>query len=261
MVGRTRVEALGLVGLLVAAVAACSADPGDDQQQQAGPEQQIGEARSASSSSGWRPLGGDLNPFPGQPVSAPSLLVDPAVGQVIGFSAIDPATSIDRVFVLRWSHPGWASIGEAFDGGGPSLASGERAGLHVCFAPPASSSAGGPIVLRWTHRGWAPVGGDIGAETGFETTRYVLDACGGIQLGDRSAPIVAWAAEVGPKNDRVYAAEWRRGSGEWAGLGPGAIGVRPAAVSLAVGSHRGVYLATFTPGGSYGGGATTQAWS
>ncbi len=260
MAAGRRVEAIGLLSLLVAAAAACSADPAGDEQQ-LGVEQQVGEARPGSRPSGWQQLGGNLNPSPGQPVSGPSLVVDPHAGQVVAFSGVDPATSADRVFVMRWRHGEWAPVGDVFDGAGPALAASELGGLYVCFAPPASDTAGGPLVRRWAHGAWAAVGGDVGADTGFEANTYVVDACGGIQLGERQAPIVAWAALRGPKNFRVYAAQWRRGGGQWTGLGPDAIGVRPDGVSLAVGAHDRVYTATFTPGGSYGGGATTQVWS
>jgi len=255
-----RLLSMGLLSLLFAGAAACSGEPADVEQPIA-VEQPGGQARASCRSSGWQQLGGDLNPFPGQPVSRPSLVVEPPAGQVLAFSAIDPATSAGRVFVFRRRHGDWAPVGEALDGAGPALAANERGGLAVCLAPPASDAAGGPMVRRWTPGGWIAVGGDIGAETGFAGTRYLVDACGGIVLGERQAPIVAWSAQVGPKNDRVYAATWRAGDGHWTGLGPGAIGVRPDAVSLAAGAHDRVYVATFTPGGSYGGGATTQVWS
>lgn len=254
MIGRSRLQAIGLVSLLVGGAAACSAEPVDG-------EQEIGEARAGSPPPAWQMLGGDLSPFPGQPVSGPSLVVGPFGGQVLAFSSIDPVASADRTFVLGWHHGAWTPVGEVFDGAGPALAAGDHAGLYVCFAPPASSAVGGPIVRRWTLGGWVAVGGDIGAEAGFEGTRYVVDGCGGIQLGDRGEPIVAWAAEVGIKSDQVYAAEWGRAGRQWKGLGSDPIGERPAAVSLAAGPHDRLYAATFTPGGSYGGGATTQGWA
>lgn len=260
MGGGRLVEAFGMLSLLAGGVAACSAGPAEDEQQVT-VKQQIDEARSVPRPSGWQLLGGDLNPFPGQYVSRPSLVADSFAGQVIAFSTIDPATTDGRVFVLRWRHGAWTSVGDPFEGTGPALAANERSGLYVCFAPPASAAAGGPLVQRWAHGGWAAVGGDVGDEAGYKGTRYVLDTCGGIQVGEHQAPIVAWAAERGPKNDRVYAAEWQRAKGRWTGLGPDAIGVRPAGVSLAAGSHDRVYVATFTPDGSYGGDATTQVWS
>jgi hypothetical protein len=59
----------------------------------------------------------------------------------------------------------------------------------------------------------------------------------------------------------VYVAQWQRPDRVWGGLGPEKIGGRATSASLATDRRDQVYVATFSPGGSYGGGATTRVWS
>jgi hypothetical protein len=243
--------------LLMAAAAGCSGAPSD-----AGADVDVdveqSEVQSALRSAAWEPLGGNLNPFPGQFVSAPSLVVNPPARPALAFSTVDPVTGLDRAFVLRWRHGDWTAVGEGgFDGQGPSIAADDDGRLYACFA----AAGKGPVVQRWDGDAWVARGGDIGIETGFAGTRYLVESCDGIQLARGHRPVVAWSADVGAKNDAVYVAQWQRPDRAWAGIGPGRIGGRAGSPSLATDGRDQLYVATFSPGGSFGGGDTTRVWS
>lgn len=62
------------------------------------------------------------------------------------------------------------------------------------------------------------------------------------------------------KANAVYAARWNRQQERWEGLGPGSIGGRATDVYVDIDVQDRLYVAAYSPGGSYGGGATTRVW-
>lgn len=224
-----------------------------------GDEEALSEASlplAAADGGRWLALGGDLAPDPAAYLSRPSLAVA-ATRPLVAFSSLDTTSWRDTTTVLRWAAAGWLELG-GFDGGGPAIAADEQHRPLVCFGS-------GPFVTRWNGSSWLDLGGDISTETGYRGARYLVEGCEGIVTGDGGEPTVAWSADVGAKANRVFVARWSRRDGRWIGLGVspfGEDGVDPRATAAAIALDRRdrLVVATFTPGGSYGGGDTTRAF-
>lgn len=201
----------------------------------------------------WVPLGGDLNQGPAALLSRPSLTGDPRIEPVVGFSGMDLDTGADKTRVARWSDGEWVPLGMPLDEGGPSIGSDGQKRIVAC-------TGGGPFVRRWNGSAWMALGGNISEETGYKGTRYSVDRCGGIAFAQGDTPLVVWSADVGAKANAVYAARWNRQLQKWDGLGPGSIGGRATSVYADIDSQDRLHIAAYSPGGSYGGGATTRVW-
>ena len=222
-----------------------------------------GGATGATLPSGaWIPLGGNLNTTPASLASKPSLAGDPRAEPLVSFSVNYTEASGDNLTitnVLRWSPVGWKALGNPIPAPYPSLAAPSLAidpdrGIYLC------TGGGGPYAWRWTGAQWLALGGDIAAETGYSGSRYSVDSCGGIVAGRKGTPLVSWSADVGAKANAVYAARWDRASAAWIGFGPDAIGGRATDTVIDIDRNQQPYVATWTPGGSYGGGRTTRVW-
>lgn len=208
----------------------------------------------------WEPLGGDLNPQPAAYVSSPSLAGDPRSNPVVAFAASDPTTIDETTYVSRWNGSRWIAVGSALPAFGPAIGLDNAGGIFLCTDSGSDSPDPGPYVWRWDGTTWLRVGGDVSVETGYPGVRYSVDACGGIVLDSSGAPIVSWSADVGAKANAVYAARWDDVSQKWVGLGSGSIGGRATDTYLDISQGDHLYLATWKPGGSYGGNNTTYAW-
>lgn len=202
----------------------------------------------------WESLGENLSPSPAALVTRVALAGDPRLQPVLAFSYIDSAAQADTTLVARWSGDGWVALGQPLAALGPSIASDSQRHPYVCLG------GGGPFVHRWSGASWAALGGNIGEETGYKGARYQADSCGGLVLDSTETPIVAWSADVGAKANLVYAARWNRQLQKWEGLGAGSIGGRATSAVLAIDARDRIYVAAYSPGGSYGGGATTRVW-
>lgn len=233
---------LAVAGLLALVACGGSAAEADD----------VLAAVEFSRAASWLPLGGNLSPDPAAAVSGLALAAAPRQQPVVAFSYTDPVNQADETLVARWSG-GWGALGPPLLAHGPALASDRQRHVHVC-------TGGGPFVQRWRGASWAALGGSIGEETGYKGARYQVDACGGLVFDSSDTPVVAWSADVGAKANAVYAARWNHLLQKWEGLGPGGVGGRATTVSLGIDGHDRLYLATYSPGGSYGGGATTRVW-
>lgn len=238
------VSCVSLLSALLAGLGACGGSPvgGDELELPA-------EQRAAR----WVPLGGDLNPDPAALLSKPSLTGDPRLEPVLGFSSTELDTGIDRTRILRWDSGGWVPLGGPLPEGGPSIGSDGQRRIVAC-------TGGGPFVRRWNGSAWIALGGNISEETGYKGTRYSVGPCGGIVFAQGDTPLVVWSADVGAKANAVYAARWNQQSRKWDGLGPGNIGGRATSVYADIDSQDRLHIAAYTPGGSYGGGATTRVW-
>lgn len=211
------------------------------------------ESAVSSRSASWAPLGGNLSPSSAALVTMVSLAGDPRLQPVLAFSYIDSAQA-DKTQVARWSGGDWVALGQPFAALGPSDASDSQRHPYVCVG------GGGPFVHRWSGASWAALGGNISEETGYKGSRYQVDSCGGLVLDSTETPIVAWSADVGAKANLVYAARWNRQLQKWEGLGAGSIGGRATSAVLDIDARDRLYVAAYSPGGSYGGGATTRVW-
>lgn len=233
-----------VAGLLVLCACGGSAAEGDD-------DLTLAVSRPAAT---WVPLGGNLSPDSAALVTALTLASDPRPEPVLALSTLEPATQVEHTVVLRWHDSGWAALGEPLPALGPSLALDRRRHEYVC------TGGAGPFVSRWDGARWLALGGNIGEETGYKGGRYQVDRCGGIVIDGSGAPIVAWSADVGAKANVVYAARWNRSLHKWEGLGAGSIGGRATSAYLDIDAQDRLYVAAYSPGGSYGGGATTRVW-
>lgn len=200
----------------------------------------------------WVQIGGNLNLVPTEHVFALALSGAPLLSPVLAYSASDSATLVERTPVLRFREGDWEVLGTPLSERGPALGSDSQRRNFIC-------TGGGPLVKRW-NGDFVPVGGDIGEETGFRGSRYSVDGCGGIVLDRSDVPIVAWSADVGAKANLVYAARFDNDQKKWLGLGGGNIGERATSAGLAIDDQDRLYVVTYTPGGSYGGGATTRVF-
>jgi hypothetical protein len=204
----------------------------------------------------WVALGDDLSPDPSAYLSRPSLVAAPLVRPIVAFSSSDAATSpdttLDTTTISRWTRGAWDPLG-AFDGTAPSIAVDGRERLLVCYGA-------GPFVKRWNGSSWIDLGGDISTETGHRGVGYQVEGCQGMVISSDDEPIVAWSADVGAKANLVFVARWSRHAGRWLGLGGDAVGHRATDAAIAIDLHGRVVVATFTPGGSYGGGNTTRTF-
>lgn len=219
-----------------------------------GPEavSEASEAIAGGDAGTWRELGGDLSPDPAAYLSRPSLVAAPLMRPAVAFSSLDPVTSLDTTAISRWFRGAWQPLG-AFDGTAPAIAVDGRERLLVCYGS-------GPFVKRWNGSSWIDLGGDISSETGYRGVRYQVEGCQGMVIDSGDAPIAAWSADVGAKANLVFAARWSRRDGRWLGLGDDAVGPRATEAAIAIDLRDRVLVATFTPGGSYGGGNTTRAF-
>lgn len=232
---------------LIALFGACGGAAIDDAAQD-------GQALSASSRQGqWVPLGGDLNPAPSEYVGKLSLAGDPRPNPVLAFSIPDPVNFSDISQVSLWSSGSWTQLGQPLAGAGPSVGIDSRHRIYAC-------TGDGPYVSRWNGTSWVAIGGNISQETGYAGSRYAVYGCGGIVLDSSDTPIVTWSADVGAKANAVYAARWNGDQGKWEGLGPEQIYARATDATIDIDSHDRLYVTTFTPGGSYGGGNTTRVF-
>ncbi|HRI48627.1 MAG TPA: hypothetical protein PLW65_00480 [Pseudomonadota bacterium] len=231
------------MGLLV--LGACGGAPAD--------EDELTSAVSGQAVS-WTPLGGNLSPEPGSLVTRLSLAGDPRLEPVLAFSTIDQVTSAEQTRVARFSDGGWVALGPPLTALGPSVANDSQRRAYLC------TGSGGPLVRRWNGTSWVAVGGNISQETGYQGTRYQVGSCGGLVLDSTDTPLVAFSADVGAKANAVYAARWNRQEERWEGLGPGSIGGRATEVYVDIDVQDRLYVAAYSPGGSYGGGATTRVW-
>lgn len=237
---------MGLLSGLFAVLGACGGSaPGlSDEELELSVEQRTAR---------WIALGGDLNPEPAALLSKPSLTGDPRLDPVVAFSVMGLDTGADKTHVSRWDSGDWVSLGSPLPEGGPSIGSDGQKRILAC-------TGGGPFVRRWNGSAWIALGGNISEETGYRGTRYQVARCGGIVLDQTETPLVVWSADVGAKANAVYAARWNRQSQKWDGLGPGSIGGRATSVYADIDSQDRLHIAAYTPGGSYGGGATTRVW-
>lgn len=201
----------------------------------------------------WIPLGGDQNPTPSDSGTRISLAGDPRPNPVLAISIPDYVTFTERSKVSLWNSGAWTQLGEPLTGSGPSIGMDSRRRIFAC-------TGGGPYVSRWDGSSWVALGGNISEETGYKGSRYAVYGCGGIVLDSSDTPIVVWSADVGAKANAVYAARWNSDVRKWEGLGEGAIYARATDANIDIDSRDRLYVTTYTPGGSYGGGATTRAW-
>jgi len=220
----------------------------DGQEAVSGIEDDIGAAPGGH----WVALGDDLSPGPSVYLSRPSLVAAPRVRPIVAFSSFDASTWLDTTVVSRWTPGAWAPLG-VFDGSTPKLAFDGRERPLVCYGS-------GPFVKRWNGSSWVDLGGDIATETGYRGVRYQVEGCQGMVVSSDDEPIVTWSADVGAKANLVYVARWSRHDGRWIGLGEDAVGSRATDAAIAIDLHDRLVLATFTPGGSYGGGKTTRTF-
>jgi hypothetical protein len=205
----------------------------------------------AASDGRWVALGGDLSPDPAAYLSRPSLAVTP-VRPIVAFSSMDPTSGLQTTTVSRWSAGAWDGVG-AFEGTRPVIGADDQNRLFVC-------DGSGPFVERWNGSSWNDVGGDISTETGYRGDRYLVEGCQGLVFNADGEPVVAWSADVGAKANFVFVARWSRDDRRWIGVGDGAIGPRATDAAIAVDKRDRLVVATFTPGGSYGGGDTTRVF-
>jgi len=210
------------------------------------------EALIAEPRGRWVALGDDLSPGPSVYLSRPSMVAAPLVRPIVAFSSFDAETWTDTSVVSRWTAGAWAPLG-VFDGTTPKLALDGRERPLVCYGS-------GPFVKRWTGSSWVELGGDIATETGYRGVRYQVEGCQGMVVSSDDEPIVTWSADVGAKANLVYVARWSRHHHRWVGLGEDAVGSRATDAAIAIDRRDRVVVATFTPGGSYGGGNTTRAF-
>lgn len=211
-----------------------------------------GENVATISREEWVQLGGNLNLIPTEQVFALTLSGTPLLAPVVAYSAAAPTTFAQRTALLRFREGDWDVLGEPLAEPGPALGSDSQRRNFIC-------TGGGPLVRRW-NGSFVSVGGDLGEETGFRGTRYSVNGCGGIVLDRSDTPIVAWSADVGAKANVVYAARFDAEQKKWQGLGGGNIGERATSAGLALDDQDRVHVVTYSPGGSYGGGATTRVF-
>lgn len=197
----------------------------------------------------WVPLGGDLNPMSTDYVYGPALAADPRRNPVLAFS------TYTGTWALRWAGGDWVSLGYPPAAGGPALGIDGQKHIYLC------SGYGGPYVSRWDGMKWINLGGNISIETGYKGQRYGVDACGGIALDSSDTPVVTWSADTGAKSNSVFAARWDRRGNKWVGLGQNRIGDRATNASIAIDKLDRIFIATWKPGGSYGGVQTTRVWT
>lgn len=236
------------MGLLV--LGACGSTPAPV------PVEDADELSSAVSSqaASWTPLGGNLSPEPDSLVTRLSLAGDPRLEPVLAFSTIDQVTGAEQTRVARFGDGDWVALGPPLAALGPSIANDSQRRAYLC------TGSGGPLVRRWNGISWVALGGNISEETGYQGARYQVGSCGGMVLDSADTPIVVWSADVGAKANAVYAARWNRQQQRWEGLGPGSIGGRATDVYMDIDVQDRLYVAAYSPGGSYGGGATTRVW-
>lgn len=216
------------------------------------PSPDEGEHVATISREEWVQLGGSLNLIPTERVYSLALGGAPLLAPVVAYSAADPTTFAERTPLQRFREGGWEVLGDSLPESGPALGSDSQRRNFICTGK-------GPFVRRW-NGAFVPVGGDIGQETGFAGSRYSVSSCGGIVLDRKDAPIVAWSADVGAKANVVFAARFDAEQKKWQGLGSGNIGERATSAGLAIDDQDRVYVVTYSPGGSYGGGATTRVF-
>ena len=201
----------------------------------------------------WVALGGDQNPDDATYVTDLSLAADPRPAPLLAIPIPDPVNYTDRSQVSRWNDGNWTVLGQPLTGGGPSIGVDSQKRIFAC-------TGGGPYVSRWNGVSWVQLGGNISEETGYKLTRYGVYGCGGIVLDSSDNPIIVWTADVGAKANAVYAARWNSDQQKWEGLGPRDLGVRAPDAKLDIDSQDRLYVSTFAPGGSYGGGNTTRVF-
>ena len=251
--GLARVLALAM--LAFGAASGCGGSQPGDEPASDGPATVAKFALEAKTGT-WARLGGDLDPAPAEPASQPSLTFDQQSRPVVAFSVHDSVADTDATAVLGWRGNRWIALGPKLAGGGPSIAADSQDRIAVCLG---TTTQAGPFAARWNGSTWAPLGGDVGVETGYKIGRYSWPTCGGIVTDSSDVPIIAWSADVGSKANAVYGARWNRRQQRWQGLDP-AIDSRATDASVDIDDQDRVYIASFTPGGSYAGGATTRVW-
>jgi hypothetical protein len=244
-----------LVLLGVGAASGCGARaPGDDPDGDSSGE--LSQAASDLQIGAWTQLGGAVNPVTTAPTSRPSLAFDHRSRPLVAFSVHDGAADTDSSTLLGWRGDRWTALGPPLAGGAPSIATDGQDRISICLG---TASPAGPFAERWNGSSWSPLGGDVGVETGYRIGRYTWPTCGGMVVDGADAPILAWSAHIGSKADAVYGARWSRRQQKWLGLAP-QIDARAMNASIGIDDQDRVYVASFTPGGSYGGGATTRVW-
>jgi hypothetical protein len=201
-------------------------------------------------------LGDDLNPAAAGPASRPSLTFDSLARPVVAFSRHDVAADTDATAVFEWRGNRWRAMGPTLAGATPSITTDGQGRVALCRG---TSRPEGPFAARWNGSTWAPLGGELGVETGYKVGRYTWPKCGGIVVDGSDVPIIAWSAHVGSKADALFGARWSRRQQRWLGLDP-TIDGRATEASVDIDDQDRVYIASFTPGGSYAGGATTRVW-
>jgi hypothetical protein len=220
----------------------------------ADPEASDDEHLATISREGWVQLGGNLNLEPLERVSKLALAGAPLLAPVIAYAAADVETPEERKSsVLRFREGDWEVLGPPLGERGPTLGADIERRIFTC-------TGGGPFVGRWNGTGFAPVGGDIAAESGYRGARYLVDSCGGLVHDRSQTPIVVWSADVGAKAHVIHAARYSAEQGRWEGLSAGPIGERATFAALAIDAQDRPHVVTHTPGGSYGGGATTRVF-
>ncbi len=195
----------------------------------------------------WEPLGGELVTKPGASVSAPAL--------ALGGDALALSES-GTTRVLGWSGTAWSQLGDALSGDTPALASGNaRAKTYVCRIDGAHVQ-----VSHWLGGAWVDVGAPVDIATGVATAfRYYATTCSLAVTG--AGPVVAWSAHFGSKFDLAFAATWHKTGWKLLGTVDGIGNDRATDARLVVDGKGTAIVATFEPGGSYGGGATTRVYA
>lgn len=240
-----------LFGGLLIAMSACEGSPAE------GSEGTIDDALSLRPAR-LKPLGENLNSESHAVTGGPALVAAPGIQPVLAFSTLDSESLLSKTKILRWSGNQWTSLGgnatPPLDAAGPALALDSKHRLYLC------TGEGGPFVKRWNGQEFASLGGDISEEAGYKGFRYSVSGCDAMVLYAGDVPIIVWSAHQGPKADFIYVARWQEETQRWQGLGIDGIGVRATRASLSLDAQGRPYVTSYTPGGSYGGDATTRVW-
>jgi hypothetical protein len=246
---------LAALALAVWAASGCGADGPGDAPDSDGPGE-LSAIASDLQTGAWAQLGGNLTPVAAASPSRPALAFDERSRPVVAFSVHDVAADTDATSVLAWRGDRWTTLGPPLPGGAPAITADGQDRIALCIG---TGSPAGPFAARWSGSSWAPLGSDVGVDTGHRVGRYTWPTCGGIVVDHGDAPIIAWSAHIGSKADAVYGARWSRRQQKWLGLDP-SMDARATDASVGIDDQDRVYVAAFTPGGSYGGGATTRVW-